>query len=597
MTEVDRLLDEAFSAYNNKDFDYAQDLARSALTLAPTNGDGLYLLGLIATKLNAFEPAEKLLYQAVQLYPDNKQYKLSLGFALEKQGRLDEALSFYEPFKEDAFVLSQIGFIYLQKGLDDFAKSAFDKALLLNQTVLTASIGLALLARRAQQFEQAFQILETALSNGQSAELYYQLALTCRLLKRNKQALSYIQKALNLEETASFYNEEGLINEALGFDQSALLSYENAILQNSFCADAYANMGNLYYKENNLRKAEDSYKRALGIDSQFLDAHHNLALVLYKQERLSESLEHFRSAIIINPKHYSSLYNLAIILEETGEYSEAAGLYFNLLVSNQSFKDLRFRIFNTLSLLASLGKKEKKQALTFAEGWIKNYPDDFVGLYSLKSLKGEKVDEEMAKRFSEELYDSFADSYDEVMQKLCAKSVEAIVTSIDKKSYEQVLDLACGTGAFGEKFDKEYTSLTGVDISANMIEKAREKEVYTRLVHQDIFSFLTKDTSSYDLIIAADVIPYLPELSNLFKLVFAKLSLNGQFLFTVETDDKLKEGTLGLHGRYLYPSLLIRSLIKEAGLIILDEKELPLRKEGVSFADGKLFVCSKEKSG
>ena len=174
MSEVDRLLDEAFLAYNNKDLDEAEELARSVLTLMPSSGDGLYLLGLIAAKKNAFEPAEKLLYQAVQLYPENKQYKLSLGFVLEKQGRLDEALSFYEPFKEDAYVLSQIGFIYLQKGLLDFAKSAFDKGLSLNEEVLTAYIGLALIFRREGNFKEALSILEKGLLRG--TRLYVHLS-------------------------------------------------------------------------------------------------------------------------------------------------------------------------------------------------------------------------------------------------------------------------------------------------------------------------------------------------------------------------------------------------------------------------------------
>ena len=72
MSTLDEMLDQAFWAYNQKDYDAAEDLARQVLTIAPAQGDGLYLLGLIASKMGAYEPAEKLLYQAVQLYPDNK---------------------------------------------------------------------------------------------------------------------------------------------------------------------------------------------------------------------------------------------------------------------------------------------------------------------------------------------------------------------------------------------------------------------------------------------------------------------------------------------------------------------------------------------
>lgn len=593
MSEVDRLLDEAFLAYNNKDLDEAEDLARSVLTLMPSSGDGLYLLGLIAAKKNAFDPAEKLLYQAVQLYPENKQYKLSLGFVLEKQGRLDEALSFYEPFKDDAYVLAQIGFIYLQKGLFDFAKSAFDKGLSLNEGVLTAYIGLALIFRREGNFQEALSILEKGLSMGKSAELLYQLAQTCRLLEKNKQALSYIQEALQLEPTAAFYNEEGLIYEAMKYDSSAFLSYEEAIRLNSYCADAYANMGNLYFKENKLLKAEDSYKRALGIDSAFLNAHHNLALVLYKQGRLGESLEHFRSAILINPKHISSLYNLAIILEEMGEYSEAAGLYFNLLVLDDSLPDIDFRIAQTLSLLSGVGKKEKKEALTFVEGWVKNFPENVVAVYTQKALTGKKVDEALAKKYSEALYDSFASSYDQVMEKLESKSLDEIILALPTRTWHKVLDLACGTGTFALKFEQEFQSLTGVDISKNMLQKADETEKYNRLCHQDIFSFLSNEETLYSLIVASDVIPYLQQLDLLFELVFAHLEEQGVFMFTVETDDTLSQEELQSTGRMVYPSKLVKEMLLKAGFKIEMQKEFPMRKEGTSFAKGVLFSVIK----
>lgn len=593
MTEADRLLDEAFLAYNNKDFDEAEDLARSVLTLMPSSGDGLYLLGLIAGKKNAFEPAEKLLYQAVHLYPENKQYKLSLGFVLEKQGRLDEALSFYEEFKEDAFVLSQIGFIYLQKGLTDFAKSAFDKALSLNESVLTAYIGLALLLRREENFDEALNVLQKALSFGKSAELLYQLAQTSRLLKKNNQALSYIKEALALEETAAFYNEEGLIYEAMKTYSAAFLSYEDAIRLNSYYADAYANMGNLYFKEGKLNKAEDAYKRAIGIDSSFLNAHHNLALVLHKQGRVGECLEHFRSAILINPKHISSLYNLAVILEESGEYSEAAGLYFNLLVLDNTLPDIEFRIAQVLSLLAQTGKKEKKQALTFIEGWVKNFPDNVVALYTQKALTGKKVDEALAQKYSEALYDSFASSYDKVMEKLESKSLAEILNALPQRKWNHVLDAACGTGTFALKFEQEYDSLTGVDISKNMLMEADKTFKYTRLVHQDIYSFLQEDKEEYSLIVASDVIGYLPQVDQLFKAVYAKLEEKGIFAFTFETNDLLKEGELQPSGRMVYPTAPLKDLLLKQNFKIEVQKEFLMRKEGTSFAKGMLFVVSK----
>ncbi len=593
MSSLDAMLDRAFDAYNQKDYDEAEDFARQVLAISPVQGDGLYLLGLIAIQKGAYEPAEKLLYQAVQLYSDNKQYKLSLGFVLEKQGRLDEALSFYEPYKDDAFVLAEIGFIYLQKGQADFAKSAFDKSLTLNKSVLTAYIGKALILRRQNLFQESLNKLEEALSYGQSAELYYQLAQAYRLIEKFKPALSCIEKALKIEEVASFYNEKGLIEEAQGFYESAKISYEMAIEKNAYLADAYFNLGNIYLKEKNFKKAEDAYKRALGVDKDFLNAHHNLALVLYEEKRLTEALEHLRSVIILNPNHTSSLYNLAIILEEIGDYSEAAGLYFNLLVQNKEISDLDFRIQNVLTHLVKGDKKDKKQALSFAKGWIKSFPNSVVAKYTNASLTGQKVTEELSKSYAEIFYDAFASSYDKEMKKLQATVLDNITGIIEKGKINNVLDLGCGTGALSV-YLKKFKTLVGVDISKKMLLKAQEKEEYTRLVHQDIISFLKNEKDQYDLIVASDVTGYFSNIELFLSLVLERLTDKGSFLFTIELGESDDNVSLLENARFVYKEEFVSKLLLEKGFDIQEKNKIPLRKEGIGFAQGVLYKVTKK---
>lgn len=592
MSTLDEMLDQAFWAYNQKDYDAAEDLARQVLTIAPAQGDGLYLLGLIASKMGAYEPAEKLLYQAVQLYPDNKQYKLSLGFILEKQGRLDEALSFYEAYKEDAFVLAEIGFIYLQKGQPDFAKSAFDKSLFLNSAVLTAYIGKALILRRQGALQESLTLLQEGVNQGQSAELYYQLAMAYRLLGKLKPAKQAIENALKMEEVASFYNEKGLIEEAEGLMQSAKISYETALSKNAYLADAYFNLGNIYLKEKNFKKAEDAYKRALGVDKDFLNAHHNLALVLHEENRLTEALEHLRSVIILDSNHTSSLYNLAIILEETGDYSEAAGLYFNLLSQNKEIPDLNFRIQNTLTFLAKGDKKDKKQALSFAKGWVKNFPDSVVAVYTHASLTGEKVTPELSQKYAEVLYDAFALSYDAKMQKLEVGVLKKMGEFLHQKTFKNVLDLGCGTGNLVSYLEKA-NSLTGVDISKNMLLKAKEKEAYTRLVHQDILSFLEEDDVSYDLVVASDVTGYFSNMELFLKRVYEHLTKEGTFLFTIELGDSQLDEALLENARFVYKESFVTNLLLKTGFSIQTKEEIQLRKEGDGMAQGILYATSK----
>ncbi len=586
MSDVDLLLDNAFLAYNQKEYDKAEECVRQALVLSPTNGDGLYLLGLIAIKSNAFEPAEKLLYQAVQFYPENKGYQLSLAFVLEKQGRLDEALSFYEHFKEDAFALAQIGLIYLKKGQADFAKSAFDKALTLDKGVATAYIGLALILRGQGDYEKALESLEKGEKEALTAELLFQKAITYRLMGKFSAALREIKGALSLDKTAAFYNEKGLNEEALNCLESAKLSYEEALEMNAYFADAFANLGNIYFKENDFKRAEDAYKRALGVDKDFLNAHHNLALLLHKMGRLNEALEHFRSVIILNPRHQEALYNLAIILEEMGEFEEAAGLYFNLLTmeENKDWTLLQLRIQNTLYLMGKGDKKAKKQARSFAKGWVKSFPNSLVAKVTNSALNREKISDEEANAYTTLFYDAFADTYDEVIEKLESKVLEKIIPLIPNTA-KSVLDLGCGTGALASHLPNDLEVLVGVDISKKMLEKAMKKKAYTRLVHQDVCAFLIADAGQYDAIIASDVTPYLSDLKGFLSLVQRRLEAGGVLLLSVETGLETV-GTLSENGRFCYQAETVRTWLQELGFVMTYFEEIPLRKEGDAYAMG-----------
>ena len=93
---ADFMLNTAYDAYNNGQTDKAETLARQVLSVEPANGDALFLLGLTAYRAKAYEPAEKILYQAVRLYPDTANYELMLASILEKRGAFEEALGFYK---------------------------------------------------------------------------------------------------------------------------------------------------------------------------------------------------------------------------------------------------------------------------------------------------------------------------------------------------------------------------------------------------------------------------------------------------------------------------------------------------------------------
>ena len=68
-----------------------------------------------------------------------------------------------------------------------------------------------------------------------------------------------------------------------------------------------------------------------------------------------------------------------------------------------------------------------------------------------------------------------------------------------------------------------------------MIEAAKRKNIYERLTVGDLTECLAAETVPFDLILAADVFVYLPDLNPIFKAASEKLTASGLIAFTVET--------------------------------------------------------------
>ncbi len=67
----------------------------------------------------------------------------------------------------------------------------------------------------------------------------------------------------------------------------------------------------------------------------------------------------------------------------------------------------------------------------------------------------------------------------------------------------RILDAGCGTGLVGENLhQKGYRNLEGFDYSAQMLEKAKAKEVYNRLHQGDLTARLDLAENNYDAIIS-----------------------------------------------------------------------------------------------
>jgi predicted TPR repeat methyltransferase len=152
-----------------------------------------------------------------------------------------------------------------------------------------------------------------------------------------------------------------------------------------------------------------------------------------------------------------------------------------------------------------------------------------------------------------------------------------------------ILDLGCGTGLMGEALRPLKRTLIGVDLSAEMLEKARARGIYDRLSRGDLIELLEQQEPAFDLVVAADVFNYLGDLSRVFAGVQTALRTGGLFCFSVEAAE---QGDFALRptSRYVHSADYLRRLAERHQFIVEAIEPQVLRRDLGADVAGHLVV-------
>ena len=111
-----------------------------------------------------------------------------------------------------------------------------------------------------------------------------------------------------------------------------------------------------------------------------------------------------------------------------------------------------------------------------------------------------------------------------------------------------------------------------------MIEAARARGIYRELILGDLESELARLGPQYDLILAADSMVYLGDLSACFSGVVKRLAPNGHFAFTVEAADDAG-WELTPNNRFCHSEQYLRAEAAACGLDIIALERCTIRDE------------------
>lgn len=142
-------------------------------------------------------------------------------------------------------------------------------------------------------------------------------------------------------------------------------------------------------------------------------------------------------------------------------------------------------------------------------------------------------------------YNTFALFYDILTENADYKVRNSYISNFFseyKGKGKKVLDLACGTGTNAEFLSRDGYSVTGIDLSYEMLTQAKNKCPDIEFIRADMTDFTLPDKYDY-CICTLDAVNHLAsidDVSKCFKCVYNSLADGGLFIFDANTVYKHK---------------------------------------------------------
>jgi len=216
-----------------------------------------------------WQDTETIYKYVLKLTPDAAPVHISLGVALESQGKVDEAISHY---------------------------------------------------RRALQIEP------------DSPRAYYNLGVAFTLKGKLDEAVAHYRRALSIKpDYVNAHNNLGLVLKSQGRLDEAISHFRQALLIEPDHIEVHRNLGNALSAQGRFDESISHYLKALEVKPDFAEAHYNMALSLRSLGRIDEAIDHFSQAVRFKPNFVAAHNNLARTFVMAGRFDSALEHFYEAL--------------------------------------------------------------------------------------------------------------------------------------------------------------------------------------------------------------------------------------------------------------------------
>jgi len=352
------------------------------------------------------------------------------------------------------------------------------------------------------------------------------------------------------------------------------------------------NLGRMKQIENDHRGAIPIYRIMLDEQPTIGEAWNNLGVAYRETGKQDEVISCFRKAVMFAPDMAEAWNNLGVAQDESNLIEDALYSYEKAIKIQPDYASAH------LNLGISLQKTEKfKAAEEHYAKVLEIQPDNKSARFMLQSMGLSETPDAAPVEHVRSIFDRCAENFESILVKdLEYKTPERLFALVRPHLSEKmdVLDLGCGTGLGARLYQPFAKTLTGVDVSPKMLEKAAEKKIYSQLEVFDVlqeWSFPQK----FDLIYSSDVFVYFGTLDTIIASASSCLVNGGIIAFSVELlEDSALEYQLFPSGRYAHSQTYIHDCLERHGLELIEKNKANIRKQSGKQVKGLLIAAIKK---
>jgi predicted TPR repeat methyltransferase len=199
--------------------------------------------------------------------------------------------------------------------------------------------------------------------------------------------------------------------------------------------------------------------------------------------RKAEAMHYLSASLKLDPEQTLVWLTLAGLCNEIGDKTSAEQAFRAALELDSASAEAACR--TAFQALCGYGRKEA--AIRLGHALLERVPDDPIIGYHLDALRGHAY-ERAPCTYLKASFDKYAPDFDrhlvEVLDYRLPDKLHPLLVETGK-TFTRILDLGCGTGLSAPHLASFGGHLTGVDISPRMLDKARERNLYDRLIEDE----------------------------------------------------------------------------------------------------------------